>query len=432
MESDGLTLQIAHGKALHELTDLPLPPLARIRQHWDTAPLHDVATHVRQQLEQVGLREQLQPGMRVAVTAGSRGIRDIVTILRTCVEWLRAAGATPFVVPAMGSHGGATAEGQVKLLAGLGITEETMGCPIEASMEVVELGRLEDGTPVYMDRVASEADGTLVVNRIKIHTSFKGAIESGLAKMCAVGMGNRVGAERVHSRGVYGLRHQLVPMARLVVERGRVLAGVAILEDVLEQTTDVVVLPAQEIGGSGETALLERSRDLTARLPFEHLDVLVVDEIGKNISGTGMDTNVIGRLRIAGEHDPPVPHISVIVALDLSEATHGNAAGMGLADLIPYQLARKVDFAATYTNHLTSGLIGMQRGALPMTLPTPRDAVAMAIRACGQPDLSAVRLARIRNTLLLEELSVSPALLPEVEANPQLELLGAGEWGMDG
>lgn len=409
-------------------SNIPLPPLWAVRQRWETRPLADVPGAVRAQLDAVGLRQTITPGMRIAVTAGSRGIRDNVTILRASVDWLRAAGAEPFVVPAMGSHGGATAAGQLRLLADLGVTEESMGCPIHSTMDVVELGQIEDGTPVFLDRYAAEADGVLVINRIKPHTSFKAAIESGLAKMCAVGLGKQRGAEMVHRRGVAGLRTLLVPMTRLMIERGNVLAGVAILEDATEQTAEIVALPPAEIGGPGEAALLERSKLIMARLPFEQLDVLVIDQIGKDISGTSMDTNVIGRLRIPGEVEPLSPHISVVVALDLTDASHGNAAGIGLADIIPASLAQKIDFAATYTNNITAGLIGLRKGVLPLVLPTARDAVATALRMCGQPDHDAIRLARIRNTLLLEDLWVTDTLLPEVAAHPQLEVVGPVAW----
>jgi Lactate racemase N-terminal domain len=412
--------------------DTPLPPLYRVRQLWDTQPLADVPGATRAQLEALGLRAQIRPGMRVAVTAGSRGIRDIVAVTCTAVEWLRAAGAAPFIVPAMGSHGGATAAGQVKMLASLGITEASVGCPIHATMEVVEIGTIADGTPVYIDRHAAEADGVLVINRVKTHTSFDGPIESGLAKMCAVGLGKRQGAETVHRTAVYGLKVQMVPMARVVVERGHVLGGLAILEDAHEQTAEVVGLPPTEIGGAGEAALLARSKVLMARLPFDQIDVLVVDEIGKNVSGTGMDTNIIGRLPLPGEPPPERPVINVIVALDLTEATQGNATGIGLADLTTARLASKVDFRATYINTLTAGLVGLCKGGLPITLPSARDAVATAVKVCGQADPATARLVRIPNTLHLEELLVSPALLAEVAAHPGLELIGPAEWaGLD-
>ncbi len=410
------------------LVDLPLPTLYRVRQHWDSQPVTDIDGTVRAQLDAVGLRAHIIPGMRVAVTAGSRGIRNIVPIMRASVAWLRAAGAQPFLVPAMGSHGGATAAGQVRLLADLGLTEESVGCPIQSTMDVVELGTLADGTPVFMDRYAAEADGVLVINRIKPHTSFKAEIESGLAKMCAVGLGKQRGAEMVHRRGVYGLRALLVPMARMVVERGRVLAGLAILEDARDHTAALVAVPSVDIGGPGEATLLEQSKALLPRLPFDQLDVLVVDEIGKNISGTGIDTNVIGRLRIPGEPEPDRPRINVIVALDLTDASHGNATGIGLIDIIPARLAQKIDFHATYINNLTSGLIGLRKGALPITLPTAHAAIAAALQMCGQPDMAAIRLVRILNTLLLEELHVSAALLPEVATHAQLEVLGTAAW----
>lgn len=408
--------------------DTPLPPLHRVRQRWESRPLADVAAAARAELDALGLRERLRPHMRVAVTAGSRGIANIVTITRAAVDWLRAAGAEPFVVPAMGSHGGASAAGQRKLLANLGLTEASVGCPILATMEVVELGRLADGAPVWMDRHAAEADGVLLINRVKSHTSFKAPIESGLAKILAVGLGKREGAELVHRTAVAGLKELIVPLARLAVERGRVLGGLAILEDAREQTAAVVGLPPAEIGGPGEAGLLRRSKELMARLPFDRLDVLVVDEIGKHISGTGMDTNVIGRLPLPGEPPPERPVINVVVALDLGAASEGNAAGIGLADLTTARLAAKVDFRATYINTLTAGLVGLCKGGLPITLPTARDAIATAVRVCGRAELADVRLARIASTLRLEELLVSPALLPEVAANPDLELVGPAEW----
>jgi hypothetical protein len=230
---------------------------------------------------------------------------------------------------------------------------------------------------------------------------------------------------------VYGLKEQIVPMARMIVERGRVLAGLAILEDARDQTAAIVALPPNEIGGAGEAELLLQSKKMMARLPFDRLDVLVVDRIGKNISGTGMDTNVIGRLPIPGEPPPDRPVINVIVVLDLTPETHGNANGIGLADITTARLAAKIDFHATYVNVLTAGLVGLCKGSLPITLPTERDAVAMAVKTCGQPDPAAVRLVRIPDTLHLEELLVSEALLPEVAANPDLELLGPAEWILD-
>ena len=406
----------------------PLPPLYHVRQHWASAPPLDLEVAVGEQLERLGLRQQIAPGMRVAITAGSRGIHDLVPITRASVAWLRACGAEPFVVPAMGSHGGATAEGQAAMLVALGISEATVGCPIRATMEVVELGRLADGTPVWMDRYAAEADSLLLINRVKAHTSFSGPIESGLAKILAVGLGKREGAEIAHRAGSESLKTKIVPMARLAMAHRRVLGGLAIVEDAREATALLVGLPPVEIGGAGEAALLAQSKQLMARLPFAELDVLVVDEIGKLISGTGMDTNVIGRRGIRAEPPLATPRVAVIVALALAEASHGNAAGVGLADIVTARLAAAIDFRATYVNMLTAGIVGLTKAALPITLPTDHTAIATAISACGRAEPAAVRLCRIRNTLLLEELLVSAALLPEVAANPVLELIGPADW----
>ena len=403
-----------------------LPPLWRVRRAPGPPAVPDVAAAVREQLEALGLRARIRPGMSVALTAGSRGIHDIATVLRAAVGWLQEAGAAPFIVPAMGSHGGATAAGQVELLAELGVTEAALGCPIRATMETVEIGRLPDGAPVPMDAYAAAADGILVVGRVKPHTDFHGPIESGLAKMVAIGLGKRRGAELIHRFGPDGLRERVPLAARLAVARGTVLGGLALLEDAAERTAAVVALPPGEIGGAGEAALLERARGWMGRLPFEQLDILVVDELGKNISGCGMDTNVLGRMRIPGEPDAP-PHIRVVVALDMTPESHGNAAGVGLADLITARLARKIDIGATYINGLTSGLGGLQRSALPIILPTAGDAIAAALHCCARPDTGAVRVARIRNTLTTHDLLVSTALLGETAAAGYANL-GPARW----
>lgn len=407
--------------------DLPLPQLYRVRRPNPPAPSLNVAAAVRAQLDALGLAARVRPGMRVAITAGSRGIHDIVPALQGAVAYLTSVGAEPFVVPAMGSHGGATAAGQIEVLADLGVTEESLGCSIRATMDVVEVGRLADGTPAYLDRYAAEAGGILVLNRIKPHTDFHGPIESGLAKIIAIGLGKRRGAEAIHSHGPRGLRTLIPALAQLVVGTGRVLGGVALLEDAAERTAEAVGLPSEQIGAAGEQALLARAGALMGRLPFAQLDVLVVDEIGKNISGCGMDTNVIGRMRIPGEAEPDAPRISIIVALDLTPHSHGNAAGIGLADLTTARLARKIDFGATYINGLTSGIGGVQRVSLPPVLPTARAAVAAALHACAHPDLATVRLARIRNTLALGEMLVSAALCNGARA-AGFEMLGEAPW----
>jgi hypothetical protein len=403
-----------------------LPQLYRVRQPAPPPPLADISARVREELDRLGVAGRVR-GKQVALTAGSRGIHDIVSVLRAAVAYMRDAGAEPFVVPAMGTHGGATAAGQVTMLEELGVTEASLGCPIRSSMETVEVGRTASGLACHMDRNAAAADLVLVVGRIKPHTDFHGPIESGLAKMITIGLGKRRGAETVHASGPKGLRELVPAIAKVVVGTGKILCGLAILEDAADETADVVALPAEEIGGAGESALLQRAKALIGRLPFEQLDVLVVDEIGKNISGCGMDTNVIGRMRIPGESDDSAPRISIIVALDITKESHGNAAGIGLADITTAQLAAKIDFNATYINGLISGLGGVQRIALPPVLPTPRAALAAAMHCCAQPDRAAIRIARIKNTLQTQEFLVSAALLDECRERG-LELLGEAGW----
>jgi hypothetical protein len=406
-----------------------LPPLYRVRQPELPSPLADIAGRVRAELDRLGIAPRVA-GKQIALTAGSRGIHDIAAVLRAAVEYLRGAGATPFVVPAMGTHGGATAAGQVTMLAELGLSEARVGCPIRSSMETVEVGQTEMGIACHMDRNAHEADAVLVIGRVKPHTDFHGYIESGLAKMITIGLGKRRGAETVHASGPQGLRELVPAIAKVVVGTGKILCGLAILEDAADHTADVVALTADEIGGAGEHALLGRAKQLIGRLPFEQLDVLVVDEIGKNISGCGMDTNVIGRMRIPGESDDNPPRISIIVALDISKESHGNAAGIGLADITTARLASKIDFNATYINGLISGLGGVQRIALPPVLPSERAALAAAMHCCAQPERAALRLARIKNTLQTREFCVSAALLDECRSLG-LELLGEAEWGFE-
>jgi Lactate racemase N-terminal domain len=342
------------------------------------------------------LREQIRPGARVAVTAGSRGIHDLTTVVKAAVDWLKSVDAEPFVVPAMGSHGGATAEGQREMLAGLGVTPESMGCPIEATMETVVLGTLPDGTPVHHDAIAAKADGVLLVNRVKPHTDFHGPVESGLAKIAAIGLGNHRGAAALHAGGIPLLGGAIAAAARMVVAHGKVLGGLAILEN----------------------------GTLMGRLPFEELDVLVVDEMGKDKSGTGMDTNVLGRCWVHGIPEFESPSIAAISVHRLSVASHGNASGLGLADVIPARLLEQIDLRASYVNALTSGAGGARRSRLPMVLEDDEAAVIGAVTMSGRRDWADLRLARIRDTLSPNELMVTPALLEEVEDRVDLEITG--------
>lgn len=401
------------------------PRMVEVRQRIEAPRLEDYISAIRSELRSKGIQDKVRPGSRIAITAGSRGIAHYAEILATVVEEVRRAGGEPFLVPAMGSHGGATPEGQVRVLRSLGITPEAVGAPIEASMEVEMIGRLDDGTPVYVDRIALKADGIIVVGRVKPHTDFKGRIESGLMKMMAIGLGKQKGAETIHGRGPEGY-HKLIPeAARMIMERAPIILGLAIVENARHEIAIVRALKPHEIEVEEERLLVE-AKELLARLPFKEIDVLIVDEIGKNISGTGMDTNVIGRFWLPGEAEPRAPKIRRIVVLDLSEETHGNAVGIGLADFTTWRAFSKIDYHETYMNSLTAG--SPETARIPIYLPSDREAIAMALRTCWLADPKEARVVRIRNTLKLERFWISEGLMEIVkrdnELSGRIEFLG--------
>jgi len=383
--------------------------------------LEELTEGVRTEL--TPLQGQIKPGGRVAITAGSRGVANIPTILRACGDAVRVAGGEPFIMPAMGSHGGATADGQREVLSGYGITSESVGMPVVSSMDVQQIAQVDD-MPVFMSRTALEADHILLVNRVKPHTDFRGPIESGLAKICAIGLGKQRGAQTIHSYGTRGLAELMPRAARCMIETtGKFLGGLAVLENALDETAAVAWAPPEDIAGPGEQALMQRARGLMAALPFDDIDVLIVDEMGKNISGTGMDTNILGRMCVPGVPEPDRPHITAVVVLGLTEPSHGNATGVGLADFTTEHLVSGIDWYATYMNGYTGGTGGLLRNRLPTVLPTDRAAIATAIRMCGKPDPDTARIARIKNTLLAAYVEFSSSLLPEAEA-AQIEITG--------
>lgn len=403
----------------------PLPKtLLEIEQQFDAPTVNNVTEATRAALFDSGLTANMSPGDTVAVGVGSRGIVNLPEIVRATVDSLKQAGIQPFITPLMGSHGGATIEGQIEVLAGLGVTSQSVGTEVKATMEVVEIGRIPNGPPLFQDRVTAAADHTLLINRVKPHTSFRSAVESGLAKMAVIGMGKQQGAATMHSGGVKNLINFIAPAARLYESNTNLAGGIAIVENAYHQTADITALTAAEIGGPKEMQLLKRAKLLLAGLPFEAIDVLVVQELGKNISGTGMDTNVIGRLLIPRQpEDFGGPDIAIITVLDLTGPTHGNATGLGLANVTTARVAQKLDWAAFYTNALTSGILNMRRSSLPMTLADDRRALQAAVLGCGQPPESAT-LVFIRNTLALDRLWVSPNLRNTVEAHPRLSVAG--------
>ena len=402
--------------------DAPFPQLIPVERAVDAVTEEDPAAAAKAALEP--LRGQITPGMTVAITAGSRGIHDIPVVVKAAGEWLREAGAEPFVVPAMGSHGGATAEGQREVLSHLGITEATMGMPIKATMDTVEVDRLPDGPAVHLDANAAGADRILLINRVKPHTDFHGDVESGLAKICAIGLGKHRGAAGIHAYGSRGLARWVPAVARRIVDEGKVLGGLAIIENAHEHTARVAFLEAAGIGAAGETELLDEARALMGSLPFDELDVLIVDELGKDKSGSGMDTNIIGRMMIRGTEEFARPHITNISVHDISAASDGNAVGIGLADFIPFRVLEKIDLHAMYVNAVTSGIGGVQRGQLPLAFATDRDVVAAALLMSGRADLENARLVRMHDTLDTVHLLVSESLRDQVESAADLTIVG--------
>lgn len=402
--------------------DAPFPRLLPVRQKFEAPRVPDVAAATREALEP--LRDRVRRGMTVALTAGSRGIHDKPDVVRAAGEWLRSMGAEPFVVPAMGSHGGATAEGQVEMLRSLGVTEESVGLPIRATMDTVELGRVPDGPAVHLDANAAQADAIIAINRVKAHTDFQGEVESGLAKIVAIGLGKQRGAEGIHRYGPRNLAVWVPKVARRIIETGKVLGGLAIVENAYDRAAKIALVGPDDIAGPGERELLQEAKALMATLPFDELDVAVIDEMGKNISGAGMDTNVIGRMMIRGSAEFERPRIANIAVLDVTDSSHGNAIGVGLADFIPFRILEKIDLRAAYVNAMTSGLGGPQRGQIPMAMPTDRDAIAAALLTCGRADLENARLVRMRSTLDLEHLLVSESLREQVEADDRLSISG--------
>ena len=393
------------------------PRMVEVRQKIKAPKLIDFVSAIREELRSKGLDEKIKPGWRIAITAGSRGIAHYAKILATVVEEVKKAGGEPFLIPTMGSHGGATPEGQVEVLRSLGITSEIVTVPIYSSMEVDEIGRLDNGAPVYMDRNALKADGIVVVGRVKPHTDFKGRIESGLMKMMVTGLGKQKGAEMIHWHRSKGY-HELIPAAtKLVMEKIPILLCLALVENAHHEIAVIRALEPEEIEVE-EAKLLEKAKDLIARIPFKEIDVLIVEEIGKNISGVGMDTNIIGRFWLPSETEPKAPKIKRIVALDLSEEAHGNAIGIGLADLTTERLVSKIDYDATYVNCITAGSI--ETGKIPPFLPNDRDAIAMALHTCGPIDPEKAKVVRIKNTLELENFWISESLGEIVKTDPEL------------
>jgi len=393
--------------------------MIRVKQAFGGPTVENVTASVRVALGRLEL--PVRPGQSVALTVGSRGVVNIDTIARAAVEHMKGLGARPFIIPAMGSHGGGTAEGQRAVLERYGVTEATMGCPVRATMEVVEVGEVL-GLPIWLDRYAAEADWVGVINRVKPHTGFAGEIGSGLFKMMTIGMGKHRGAVQAHRANIrLGYEPMIVALGREMLRTGRIAFGLGVVENGFDETALVeAFLPADL--EAGERELLRKARAWMAKLPFDRIDLLIVDEMGKEISGTGMDTNVIGRHTTFFERPFTSPRITFIVACDLTAPTHGNASGIGLADFTTRRLADKIDWEPTYVNALTACSPGGPK--LPAVLDTTQEAIAVALSCLGLDRIEDARVVRVRNTLRLTEVEVSEAFLPEVAGRDDLTLLG--------
>lgn len=397
--------------------DVKLPKVVKVKQIFDRTKLDDVEKTLKEKFAACDIK--INPGDRIAITAGSRGVTDFVTLLRTTADYVKSRGGVPFIVPAMGSHGGATAEGQVEVLRGYGITEETVGAPIVSSMEVKQIGTTPKGLPVYIDKNACEADGIILLNRVKYHTSFKGKYESGLFKMLAIGLAKHKGAMLTHLLSYYNMAENVEVIGNIGIENLNIVCGVASLENGYNEVADVFVMTKQEIVEQ-EPEILKRSKEMMARICIDNIDTLIVQELGKEISGSGMDTNVIGRYSTKANWGGPT--ITRLGVLDVTEKSHGNSSGMGFADCMTQRLYDKMSIKDVYINGLTD--ISTMSCLVPVVLPTDKMLCQVCVKGSAHIDSTETKMVLIRNTLELDEIYMSEAAVKEIPPDMQVEICG--------
>ncbi len=395
--------------------------LTKVRQHFINNSLADVKGKIA--FELLNLGPVIKPGARIGIAVGSRGIKNLVDAVREVAGYIRAQNAYPFIIPAMGSHGDANASGQADILAGYGISEQALGIPVRSSMEVIELTQGDSPVPLFMDRNAWESDGIILVNRIKPHTDYHGKYESGLVKMSVIGLGKEKQASTIHRYGVYGLTTLIPSAARQILSTGKILGGLALIENAYDETMLVKAIGYAEFLDI-EPGLLEIARKNMPSLPLHEIDLLIIDRMGKEISGVGIDPNIVGRIRIRGQEEPEKPAIKAIVISDLTEASHGNAIGIGLSDAITKKLYDKIDFSATYINGITSTFL--ERVKVPLVAVNDREAVRTALRSCGYMADGEEKIIRISDTLHLDEMYVSGKILKSIGSDPAIEILHEG------
>lgn len=400
----------------------PLPKMYRVRQQFDETHLEDIEGTVRAELNKPAIRSLVKPGMRVAVGVGSRGIQNLFLIVKTALDCLKEFGAEPFVVSAMGSHGGGTEEGQRETLAGYGITEEKLGVPVVTTVDTVALGQVKNGRTVWFDRAAYEADLIVPINRVKLHTDFVGPLQSGLCKMLVIGLGDHKGCSAVHEEPMDNFADVIEETARLILEKAPVGFGIAILENAYDKTYAVEAVPAQ--------GFVEREKELVQiakrNMPYimiKEADVIVCGEIGKDISGAGFDPNILGRSSSLKTFVLPVPKYQRLVLCDVTPVSHGNAIGVGLFDVITKKVADQLDLEAMYANAIAVNFL--RDCAIPCTVEDEETATRVALKCCRDLDRDNPKIIRIKNTLHLGEIEVSEALLDEVRANPRMTLIEA-------
>jgi len=401
--------------------DIPLPRMANVRQNFEAMRLPDIAAAIAQEFQRPQVRARIKPNQIIAVGCGSRGVANIAEIAACVIRELQALGVKPFVFPCMGSHGAATAEGQKKVLESYGISEASAGVPIKASMETEVIGTLEDGTPIHIDKNAAQADGIVVINRIKPHTGFRGPTESGLTKMLSIGIGKIVGAATYHAHGMDRFPELLPSIRDVVLQKRNVLFGVGVVENAYDETALIEVVPAPALA-SREPELQALAKEYMPQLYFDEIDVLIIDEMGKNISGAGFDPNITGRNRRAIQWSPK-PLIKKIVVLGLTRETMGNATGIGSADIITMRVWREFDVPSTYANIITSA--NLDGAAIPMVMNNDREAISLAVKSVVRVKPQDCRIVRVRNTLALSEIQVSEPLLAMVRSQPErFEVVG--------
>ncbi|MEA3313820.1 MAG: lactate racemase domain-containing protein [Caldisericota bacterium] len=397
----------------------------KIKQNFDKTRIDNLSEYVHQSFKKSDLKDRIKSGDKIGITVGSRGITNIKLIVKEVVSELKNLNALPFILPAMGSHGGANSEGQKEVLASYGITQKEMGVPILPSMETIQIGKVENRIPIYFSKIAMEADGIIALNRVKMHTDFKSKIvESGMSKILAIGLGKARGASTIHSLGVYGLKNVIPQAAELIITKAPIIQGIGILENSYDQTMKISFVPPEDII-KVDSELLKISKEVMPMLPIDDLDVVIAQEIGKNISGTGFDTNVIGRLYINGEKEIIKPRIKRLIVFDITEESHGNALGIGLADITTRHLVNKINYKDMYANTITSTFLN--RAKIPIIADSEKEAVEIAVKTCWKLKQSDVKLLIMKNTLDLKYLYVSKAAWEEIKDNGNIKTYGDWE-----